>query len=193
MNGRDRPPVECKTYILCPEDDPLIDQYSHMPIILGSEEDVLGRYMNLVRQEKPDYVVRITSDCVHHERHVISRHIKAALKHRKEYTTNIIWRTEKEGMDTEVLSSKLITYLDAKLTDAHYREHVSNYIVEAVQSGKFPFNDFKFSICHILDKYNQSHIKTSIDTAEDYEKAVSAFNEIEYLKKRIRESGMYII
>jgi spore coat polysaccharide biosynthesis protein SpsF (cytidylyltransferase family) len=185
--------AEVKTYILSPEDDALIDQYSHLPIITGPEDDVLARYMNLVRREKPDYVVRITSDCPHHESHIISRHIKAAIKHKKHYTTNTIWRTEKEGMDTEVISSKLLIYLNEKLKEPFLREHVTNHISESVTSRKFPFRDFNFDICHIMDKYNQSHIKTSVDTEEDYQKTVDCFNEIEYLKKNCKKSGIFVI
>jgi spore coat polysaccharide biosynthesis protein SpsF len=185
--------AEVKTYILSPENDPLINQYSHIPIITGSEEDVLGRYANLVRQEEPDFVVRITSDCPHHQSHVISRHIKAAIKHKQKYTTNTIWRTEMEGMDTEVLSSDLILWLDRRLINPGHREHVTSYIADSVRSMKFPFIDYDFRICHVLDKYDKSFIKTSVDTEDDYRKTIECHNAIEYKIKQCKLSGQYVI
>ncbi len=167
--------------VLVPEGDPIVSLYKSAPVLEGDEFDVLSRYVAAAKQFDAQLIVRLTADCIWIPPHHIKKHVNAALKQESDYTTNVHYRTHKEGWDCEVLSRRLLDYLDEKAESAHDREHVTTL----VGAGKFfPFKmpDGRQSISHILNFYDESHIKTSIDTQEEYDEAEKIYNR--YLKKR---------
>jgi len=162
-----------KIWILCPEGDEIKDRYQKQTMVYeGSEDDVLSRYVAVANMEKADYIVRVTGDCVELPSFMISRAIKATVKKQTDYTTNVIYRTSMEGFDVEVLSKRLLDWLDEH-AEGEDREHVTTLIRKGVENN---FEDFPFkkgnkpSICHIIDAYDLSFVKTSVDTEEDRKK-----------------------
>lgn len=178
-----------KVCVVCPEGDALVEKYkNHVQIYQGSENDVLSRYVSMCVAEKADYVVRVTADCVFLPSFMISRCIKSAVLKECDYTSNVLVRTFMEGMDCEVLSARLLTWLDKNATDAADREHVTIYLAK----NKFPFRkDGQNSLCHILDCYDRSSEKTSIDTFEEYQKALQKFAILKRKKLEAKKTGFW--
>lgn len=183
-----------KTVILTPEGDPIVDKYKNQALIYeGSDKDVLSRYVKAAETEEAEYVVRVTSDCVFMASHVISRCIKSALIKEMDYVTNTLVRTFIEGQDVEVVSAKLLKWLDENATEAYDREHVTSYAVKKFYEKKFPFSrcDGRPSVHHILNEFDFSSYKTSIDTKEEYDRAVQLFSDMR--RKRNEATGSGII
>jgi spore coat polysaccharide biosynthesis protein SpsF len=161
-------------------------------IIEGDELDVLARYVKASNQIKPAYIVRLTADCVFMPPHLISKHIKAAVLKNRDYTTNTWIRTWMEGFDVEVLSQRLLEWLDenAKGED---REHVTS-LIKSQGYDKFPFADpFELpNVCHILNDIDMSFFKTSIDTEEDLKKAVDLFDRIKVKRCEAKRNGVVV-
>lgn len=161
-----------KMWLLVPSGDEIKEKYQKQIMVYeGDANDVLSRYVEVARMEKADYIVRVTADCLHLPSFMISRAIKAAVKRETDYITNVVFRTSMEGFDVEVISKRLLDYLDenAKGED---REHVTTYIRNNLDSFPFMKKD-RLSICHIIDAFDLSWVKTSIDTEEEYQAAIS--------------------
>jgi spore coat polysaccharide biosynthesis protein SpsF (cytidylyltransferase family) len=119
--------------------------------------------------------------------------VKQTVKYQMHYTTNTINRTEREGYDCEVISRELMEFMDKNAKTPEQREHVTKYISDQIEDGNWPIPAFPFAICHVIDRMDLSHIKTSIDTQEDYDAALEEFKKIEMVKRKCRETGMFII
>ena len=184
--------ADLKLALLVPEGDPAHALYKNqIPTLTGNEKDVLSRYVKAAKDLGADYTVRITADCIHHETHLIAKHIKTALIKERDYTTNILHRTFKEGLDVEVVSKRLLEWLDENAKSAEDREHVTTLI----GPGKpFPFLDEYSSpnIAHIIQKFDESKIKTSIDTREDFDNSTAVLEGFEALKRSCMKNGIWI-
>ena len=190
INRTERYNAHCECRILVPkDDDELIEHVSKkIDVITGPENDVITRYVKAANSfEKPaDYIVRITGDCLFIPSHNISRHIKQALKSKGDYVNNILERVHPEGWDTEVLSKRLLDYLDNNASRGHDREHVTTLIKDELQHQLFPKH---FQIHNCKDQIDMSHVKTSIDTLEDYNRALADFKKREMQRERTERYG----
>lgn len=189
----DKLDISVSVCLVVPQGDPIVTIYRNgqVPIVEGDENDVLSRYVKASELFEADYVVRITADCLFIPPHHIHKHVKAAVTREKDYTSNTHFRTHKEGWDCEVLSRRLLEWLDDNATTAEDREHVTSLIAH----GKpFPFmgEDGKQSICHIMSFYDESDDKTSIDTQEEYERAVKRMQSFQVKTNEARKHGTYI-
>jgi spore coat polysaccharide biosynthesis protein SpsF len=171
--------------LLVPEDDPLIAKYKkRMPLVTGSKENVLSRYLKAQKKYDCDYMVRITGDCFFLPNHVVSRHIKSAIYMQQPYTTNTVLRTYPEGYDVEVVSREAMNWLEEHATSDYDREHVTTAL-----KSDFP-NNLPFKICYILEKnYDLSAVKTSIDTQEEYYTALKIYDRLEKIKTIAHKTG----
>ena len=183
-----------KLCLLVPKGDPAIIIYrNQIETYEGDEQDVLSRYVEAQKAFNADYVVRITSDCYHHQSHLIAKHIKSALIKERDYTTNCLIRTFKEGLDTQVFSSRLLNWIDKNAKTTFHREHVGT-ILDGLKPRDFPFKDAdgKPSVCHVLNNFDESEYKTSIDTKEDYEKSKSIEEKFRKSKDVARRAGIFV-
>ena len=179
--------------LLVPKGDALVSIYQNqIEILEGDHDDVLSRFYQAVNVYNADYVVRITADCLKLPSYVIAKHIRSALIKSRDYTTNTHYRTFKEGWDCEVLSRRLVEWLENNASSIHDREHVTTLIAE---DRGFPFSDSdgKKNICHIINNDDESHLKTSIDTREEYEAAQKAYQKFFDTKNKARRAGIFII
>lgn len=175
-------PFETRVAILCPENDPIVDRYGEIATIYtGSESDVLSRYVDAASKTNAELVVRVTADCPFTQPHMISRSIKRARITRADYTSNTLIRTFPEGWDTEVISRRLLNFLDERAIEPKDREHVTTLITKLFKSGGFPFKsmDGKNNITHVLHEIDLSDLHTSIDTTADFERATKMVKNME--------------
>lgn len=76
----------------------------HFDVYRGSETDVLDRFFQAAKKEKPDTVVRITGDCPVIDPAIVDAVIKTHANNAADYTSNISPPTFPDGLDTEVFT-----------------------------------------------------------------------------------------
>jgi len=127
----------------------------------GSEQDVLGRYVEAARQFQADIVVRLTGDCPLIDPEVCARVIRKHQNTRtNDLTSNIVKRTYPRGLDTEVLSFRCLERLEQVAKEGIYREHVTNYLYD---------HPDEFVIEGVSGNEDHSDVRLCVDTQEDWE------------------------
>jgi spore coat polysaccharide biosynthesis protein SpsF len=166
--------LQVSVAMLIPWGDPIRGPYEdRYEVFEGPEDDVLGRFEMARALYEPDYIVRLTADCAWMQRRVIVQLVRAAIKYGGDYTSNTLIRTFMEGLDVEVLTSRLLRHLVRTVDDPAEREHVTSAIPRLVDE-----NGLKgFAIHTVLSDYDYSDIKTSIDTHDEYEACRNLYRE----------------
>jgi spore coat polysaccharide biosynthesis protein SpsF (cytidylyltransferase family) len=153
------------------EDDAIVDLCDKKKIAVsrGSEWDVLDRFYQCAKNEQPDNVIRVTSDCPLHSYKVVDFVIREFLASGKDYFSNSNNEPDflEDGFDTEVFSFHAleVAWKNAKLLSE--REHVTPYIKN---SGLFK--------CGWKKSHPAYHYKLSVDSAEDLKVVTSIFHEL---------------
>jgi spore coat polysaccharide biosynthesis protein SpsF len=164
----------CNVALVIPENDGILKLYSKQEIIQGSEADVLGRYKKASDQLGSDYVVRITSDCPFVPPYVISKAINIAVDQCLDFLTNADprFRTAPDGHDVEVISKRLLDWLDENAKDPVDREHVTSHL-----TNHLPDWAQKADIVGFVDMFTAG-IKLSVDTREDLDRLKAMHDRI---------------
>ena len=137
-----------------PEDTPI---YIH-----HKEDDVLGRYYCAALRYKPDYIVRITSDCPVLDPFLIEYVVYQAVHNKADYCSNVLYPLSfPDGQDIEVMSFDLLEFLNNTVKSKRGREHVTIDFREK----KIWHQSFK--TISIRNAKDLSDIKMSIDTPDD--------------------------
>jgi spore coat polysaccharide biosynthesis protein SpsF len=126
----------------------------------GSEEDVLDRYYQAVRQFDGDIVIRLTADCPLLDPRVSSRVLERYLKGDVDYASNTLVPTFPDGLDTEVFSFAALERAWHESGLASEREHVTPYIWK---------NPSRFRLASITDEVDRSGLRWTVDEAQDLE------------------------
>lgn len=129
----------------------------------GSTDDVLDRFYNCSLIEKPDYIVRVTSDCPLIDHELIDEIINIGTTNNLDYYSNILLETFPDGQDVELISFKALEYAWLNSEKKSDREHVTPYIkrnCSFYQQSLFKGDNF---IC----KENYSHIRMTVDEIID--------------------------
>ena len=131
----------------------------------GSVDDVLDRFYQTALPEKPDYVVRVTSDCPLIDPDIIDLIIKTCIDGGYDYASNTLIPTYPDGMDVEVFKFSALetAWKDAKLLSEH--EHVTPYIKNnsTVMGGSI-FNSF-----NVVNNVDLSAMRITVDEQRDFE------------------------
>jgi glutamate-1-semialdehyde 2,1-aminomutase len=101
---------------------------------LGSENDVLDRYVQAAKKHNADIVVRITGDCPLVDPVLVDEVIRQFKAANVDYFCNTSPPTFPDGLDIEVFSFEALKYCAQVTTDSYDREHVTSYFG---RSGKF--------------------------------------------------------
>lgn len=136
----------------------------------GSVHNVLDRFYHAAKEDDPDWVVRLTSDCPLIDPTLIDQVIDYALEHDLDYACNRMQPSYPDGMDVEVMRFSALekAFLEASLPSE--QEHVTPYIWK---NSTFMGGD-KFSSGCVINSHNFSNIRLTVDTIDD-------FKVIEYL------------
>ena len=94
----------------------------------GSENDVLDRFYQAVKNYKPNFIVRLTSDCPLIDPVLIDNVVQNAINLNLDYYSNTLLECFPDGQDIEVIkfNSLKTAWQNAKLKSE--REHVTPYI-----------------------------------------------------------------
>lgn len=127
-------------------------------VFQGSLDDVLDRFYQSVAKDKPEYVVRLTSDCPLIDPELIDDTIKKFIHSQLDYGANCLNNTLPDGMDVEVFKFAALetAWKEAKLKSE--REHVTPYIR----------NSGKFEVLAVDYTPNLGSYRLTLDTVEDY-------------------------
>jgi spore coat polysaccharide biosynthesis protein SpsF (cytidylyltransferase family) len=129
----------------------------------GSEHDVLDRFYKSIKSLKPDFIVRLTSDCSLIDGNLIDEIIEEALKKSLDYYSNILFPSYPDGQDIEVIKFSALekAWKESNLTSD--REHVTPFIKN---NSTFFGKDFFTSENHQYKQdYNQ--VRMVVDYPED--------------------------
>lgn len=133
----------------------------------GSVDDVLERFYGAAASEKPDYVIRLTSDCPLIDPSVIDELVNYAITHDYDYV-----RTDAssfpDGLDTEVMKFSALekAFNEAQLKSE--REHVTPYVWKnGTADGGTLFKSYKYP--NPLGDLNANDFRITIDEPEDFE------------------------
>lgn len=131
----------------------------------GSLNNVLDRFIQAAKEENPQLVVRLTSDCPLIDPKVIDDIIDFAINNKLDYASNTLDPSFPDGIDVEVF-----TY-DALMTahkDAQHEsdlEHVTPYIW---RNSTFKGGSLFTSDCY-YSSTDFSGLRLTVDTQEDFQ------------------------
>lgn len=134
----------------------------------GSVDDVLSRFYGTAEPEKPDYVIRLTSDCPLIDPNIIDAVVTFAIEHPEFDYVHTDAKSFPDGLDTEVMKFSAIekAYKEANLKSE--REHVTPYIWKnGTANGGTIFNTYIFS--NPAGNFNADDYRITIDEPEDFE------------------------
>ncbi len=131
----------------------------------GSEQDVLDRYYQAAKPYKPDYVVRVTSDCPLVDPEMIDAVVAFTLINDIDYGANILSEKFPDGQDVEVFKFSALekAWNEAKLQSE--REHVTPFIKK---NSDYNAGNL-FTAMDLPSKINYTGVRMTVDVPQDLE------------------------
>ena len=141
-----------------------------MNIFLGSEKNVLQRFLNVSKKYKAKNIVRITADCPFVDRNLIQKMMKFYLNNDFQYVSNTLNPTYPDGIDIEIFNSRLLNLAAKKSKKLNDKEHVTTFIKRNDKLKKY---NYRY-------KKDLSQIRLTIDTEDDYKTLKIIFKKFNY-------------
>lgn len=130
----------------------------------GSEDDVLDRYVQCAKMYKPDYVMRVTSDCPFVDYEMASEVV--ALMEQERTDIMLLNGELPRGLAVELISYESLLRINAVGQEARHREHVTYYAYEFKEQ-------FKTTTYKVPTNRQVPELRITLDTEEDYEMLVA--------------------
>ena len=131
----------------------------------GDTNDVLDRFYHAAKNRKPDFIVRVTSDCPLIDPTLVDKVVQLAVNENLDYTSNILIEAYPDGQDVEVIKWSALEKSWIETTLKHDREHVTPYI--RMNSSFFGEDLFKSKNLDSLQNYND--VRMTVDESKDFE------------------------
>ena len=143
-----------------PGDDAVADLARELgvPVVRGSEDDVLSRFLLAVDEHPCDAVVRLTADCPLLDPELIGAVValwRAAPAH--DYVATTLVRTLPRGLDVELATADALRRVSATAT-GHHRTHVT--------SGLYA-DPATYRLAGVVVGPAADDLRVTLDTAED--------------------------
>ncbi|MFM9879526.1 MAG: aminotransferase class III-fold pyridoxal phosphate-dependent enzyme [Burkholderiaceae bacterium] len=124
-----------------PSDAPLAEHARGLgyEVFMGSESDVLARYLHAAEPHAPEAVVRITGDCPLIDPQLVDQVIEAFEAQGVDYLSNVAPPTYPDGLDAEVFTYAALCQAAREAKTPAQREHVTPYIRESAYFRKGNF------------------------------------------------------
>jgi spore coat polysaccharide biosynthesis protein SpsF (cytidylyltransferase family) len=131
----------------------------------GSVDDVLDRFYQTALPERPDYVVRVTSDCPLIDPDIIDLTIRTCIGGGYDYVSNTLIPTYPDGMDVEVFKFSALetAWKNARLLSEH--EHVTPYI----KNNSSVMGGTVFKSFNVENETDLSSLRITVDEQRDFE------------------------
>lgn len=130
------------------------------PYFRGSLDNVLERYYKTALKFHLDIIVRITSDCPCVDWNIIDEVIQSHLDSGADYTSNTLVESFPRGIDCEVFNFNILEEAFLNASEKYEKEHVTPFIYKT--------NPDKFNINKVVSSQNNSNIRITLDTPQDY-------------------------
>ena len=157
-----------------PKDDVLANWLKEKGVCFfrGSEDNCLERYLGALAQFPADIIVRITSDCPLIAPDVIDDMVAYYLNNRNEidYLSNRAFTNFPEGLDTEILTLKMLKDAGKNATLQEEREHINYFFLNRPSQYRIRYYNHSLGC-------DYSRFKLSIDTVENLENARRLFSD----------------
>jgi glutamate-1-semialdehyde 2,1-aminomutase len=107
-------------------------------VFVGSENDVLQRYVDAAEQAEADIVIRITGDCPLIDPDLVDQFIEHFLESEVDYLSDQDPPTFPDGLDTEVFTFEALKQANSYAVSNFEREHVTPYLRKdaSIRRGK---------------------------------------------------------
>jgi spore coat polysaccharide biosynthesis protein SpsF (cytidylyltransferase family) len=173
------------------EEDNIIEELATewgYEVFRGSENDVLDRFYQAVKNAKPLWVVRVTSDCPLIDPVLIDKIIEVTQAENKDYGSNVIDETFPDGQDVEVFKFSALESAWQNAKKKSEREHVTPYIKN---NSNLKGENIFSSISH-KNNTDYSKIRITVDEPNDFELINKVITELGFNKSWL-EYTEYII
>lgn len=153
----------------------------------GSEKDVLDRFYQALKDEKPDYVVRLTSDCPLIDAGLIDAIIQRAIEKDLDYCSNTLNPKYPDGQDIEVFKFSALEKAWNRAQLASEREHVTPYIKK---HSTFNGGDI-FKSDNFQQEEDYSMLRMTVDEQKDLD-LITKLTEQLGVEKQWKEYALYL-
>lgn len=134
-------------------------------VFRGSENDVLDRFYQAVKNINPLWVVRVTSDCPLIDPKLVDDIIFFAQNNNIDYCSNTLIENFPDGQDVEVFKFSALEYVWKNAEKKSDREHVTPLIKEL---SNYNGNNI-FTAINFDNIFNYDQIRMTVDEIRDYE------------------------
>lgn len=157
-------------------------------VFRGSENDVLDRFYQAVKNINPLWVVRVTSDCPLIDPMLVDKVIEFTQSNNKDYGSNVIDETFPDGQDVEVFKYAALETAWNSARKESEREHVTPYI----RNNSNLKGENLFSSISYKNNIDYSKIRITVDESSDFELINKVITELGFNKSWL-EYTEYII
>ena len=150
-----------KVIVAIPEGDynlPLKDaaEAAGAAVVMGSESDVLARYLMALEAYPAKYVMRITSDCPFLDPEVAGTVLREMVDRGADYAVTAHWP---HGLDCETMTADALRLAGDRAVNALDREHVTLWLKRAEGISRY---------IHTADRNYAEEQRWVLDYPEDY-------------------------
>jgi spore coat polysaccharide biosynthesis protein SpsF len=151
----------------------------------GSEDDVLDRYVQCANMYKPEYVMRVTSDCPFVDYEMASEMVSLMKKEQKDIV--LLDGNPPRGLAVELLSYEALLHIHKVGKESRHREHVTYFAYEHAEkfnsvTYQVPTNRIAPELRITLDTYEDYQLVSAIANHFD-DSLVSSSKVIQYLRE----------
>ncbi len=153
-----------------PSDDPLVAFLSSLdvPVVRGSLDDVLGRFVALLDEYSPEVIVRLTADCPLASPYVVDQVIRA-FSPSVDYVSNTLEPTWPDGLEVEVVRAEALRWVMENSDDPHEHEHVTLGVYRRPE---------RFGCVNVVGNLDLSALRWTVDDADDLFFVRSVYSEL---------------
>jgi spore coat polysaccharide biosynthesis protein SpsF len=143
-------------------DDPIeaIAARLGVPVVRGTEHDVLARFGLALDQHPARTVVRLTADCPLTDPGLVAAVLARHHDTGAEYTSNVLPRSFPKGLDVEVVSAEALRAAIDEARDPAEREHVTPFVYRRPE---------RFPLANVRSGLRLADERWTVDTADDLE------------------------
>ncbi len=150
------------------ENDELADfliTHLNYPVVRGSEDDVLTRYLKAAKEYPSHFYLRLTADCPLLCPNILIDLISRAKSGDLDYIANTNPPTFPDGFDAEVISARALEWSDKHVKDLNWREHVTFGFRQELKKSSSA-SPWKYGNL-VNPRGNKSHIRVTLDDPSD--------------------------
>lgn len=148
-----------------PQDAPIVElaRRGGYRVTVGSEEDVLARYLASARESRADIVVRCTSDCPIIDPRLVDDTIAFYFREKVNYAANCcVEYLLPRGSEAEVFGAADLARIDPLAREPYERAHVTPYFYRHPE-------EFAIAFLEAQGEYRRPDLRVCVDTPEDLE------------------------